>query len=81
MRDAVLTFHRSFEDSLYLWNTSFPKTFGIIMMMMIIIIILDIDIQEAHSVDAAILSSHNLHSNVTEKLQNCADLKEELLRM
>jgi hypothetical protein len=35
----------------------------------------------AYSVDAAIRSGHNLHSTMTEKLQKCTDLKEELIRI
>jgi hypothetical protein len=35
----------------------------------------------ALSVDAAIPNSHNLHSTVTERLQNYTDMTEELIRI
>jgi hypothetical protein len=36
----------------------------------------DKTIHAAHSVDTAILNSHNNHSSITKKLQKYADLKE-----
>jgi hypothetical protein len=44
-------------------------------------IILDKTIKQAHSTDVAIPTSHKLHSTITEKLQNYADLQEEPIRM
>jgi len=43
--------------------------------------VLDKTTKQAHSVDIAIPNSHNLHSAITERLQKCSDLKEELTRM
>jgi hypothetical protein len=40
---------------------------------------LDKTMTEAHSVDAAIPNSHNLHSTVTERFQKYTALKEELI--
>jgi len=37
---------------------------------------LDKTIKEAHLIDAAIPNSNNLHSPITEKLQQQTDLKE-----
>jgi hypothetical protein len=37
-------------------------------------------IQEAHLIDAAIPSSHNLHSTITKKLQKYTHLKEEIIK-
>jgi len=37
--------------------------------------------KHAHSLDVAIPNSHNLHSAITERLQMCTDLKEELTRL
>jgi hypothetical protein len=38
-------------------------------------------IKEECLIDAAIPSSHSLHSTITEKLQKYTDLKEELIRI
>jgi len=46
-----------------------------------IIVTLDKTINEAYLVDVAILSSHNLHSAITKRLQKYTDLKEELIRI
>jgi hypothetical protein len=45
------------------------------------IVMLDNTIKEAHSVDTAIPNSHNLHSTVTERLQQYTDWKGELTRI
>jgi hypothetical protein len=37
--------------------------------------------KEAYPVDVAIPNSHNLHSNITERLQMCTDLKEGPIRI
>jgi hypothetical protein len=42
---------------------------------------LDKTITGAHSIDAAIANSHNLHGTVTEELPKYTDLKEELIRV
>jgi len=42
---------------------------------------LDKAMKRAHSVDAAIPNSHNLQSTITERLQKCTALKEELIRI
>jgi len=42
---------------------------------------LDETAKEAHSVDAAIPNIHNLHSTITERLQQYTDLKGELTRI
>jgi hypothetical protein len=42
---------------------------------------LDKTIREAYLTDAAIPSSHNLHSTITENLQKYTDLKEGLVRI
>ena len=34
----------------------------------------------AHSIDVAIPNTRNLHSTISEKLQKCTDLKEELVK-
>jgi hypothetical protein len=42
---------------------------------------LDKTVKQAHSVDVAIPSNHNLHSTVTEKLEKHTDLTEGLKSM
>jgi hypothetical protein len=42
-------------------------------------VMLDSSFKEAQSIDVAIRSSRSLHSTITEMLQKCSDLKEELL--
>jgi hypothetical protein len=42
---------------------------------------LDSTTKHGHSIDVAIPNSHNLHSAITERLQKCTDLKEELTSM
>ena len=44
-------------------------------------IMLDVTAKEAHSVDAAIPNSHNLHSTITERLQQYRDWKGVLTRI
>jgi competence protein ComGC len=44
------------------------------MMMLIIIIIITI------TINVAVPNTHNLHSTIAEKLQNCTELKEELVK-
>jgi hypothetical protein len=38
-------------------------------------------IKKAYAIDAGITNSHNLHNTSADKLQKCADLKEELIRI
>jgi hypothetical protein len=45
------------------------------------IVILDKTTKQAHSIDAAFLSSRKFHSPITEKLQKYTDFKEELIRI
>jgi len=43
------------------------------------IVILDKTIREAYLIDVAVPNSHNLHNNITEKLQKYTDLKDDII--
>jgi len=43
------------------------------------IVILDKTIREAFLIDVAVPNSHNLHNNITEKLQKYTDLKDDII--
>ena len=53
----------------------------VIEVVLVVVGMLDVTAKEAHSVDAAIPKSHNLHSTVTERLQQYTDWKGELTRI